>query len=240
MDGRQCTFESTEEDVVRRIGLMTVVILLALISSAVAAKRSSVVDTFSGKVDSKGLPQGWELRENSGKADFKVDSEKGNHFIRLHSEDTSWTLYKSVDIDVREYPILTWRWKVTRLPKGGDVRRKETDDQAGQLYVQFPRFPEQVRSQIIGYIWDSTAPQGAILKSPSDNPPPTKIVVLQSGEGKVGQWVTERRNVYQDYRDLFGEEIPPRAKRISLWINTQRTKTEAECLYDDIVFHRAP
>jgi len=219
------------------LGIVT--ILLAAISSAAAAEKTLVIDTFSDKVDSKGLPQGWELKENSGKADFKVEHEGNNYFLRLCSENSSWTLVRNVDFDIREYPVLTWRWKVTRLPQGGDVRKKETDDQAGQLYVVFPRFPEQVRSQIIGYVWDTSTPKGTILDSPSANPPPTKIVVLESGEEKMGQWVAKKRNVYEDYKNFFGEGTPPKVKRVSLWINTQHTKSSAECFFDDIVFRKA-
>jgi len=221
----------------RSVQWMVLVIFLGLASSLAAAERSLLVDSFSGRVDAKGLPQGWELKENSGKAEFKLEREGNNWFLRLRSENSSWTLVKEVDVDIREYPILTWRWRVTKLPEGGDVRRKETDDQAGQLYVVFPRFPEQIRSQIIGYVWDSVAPKGMVLDSPSANPPPTKIVVLESGEEKLGQWVTEKRNVYQDYKAFFGGD-PPRLKRISLWINTQHTKSSAECHFDDIIFRK--
>ncbi len=206
---------------------------------ALAGKRALIIDNFSGKVNAKGIPLGWELKENTGKADLKVECEKGNCYLRLTSENTSWTLFKSVDFDISEYPILTWRWKVTKIPQGGDVRKKETDDQAGQIYIQFPRFPEQVRSQIIGYVWDSSAPKGTLVDSPSANPPPTKIVVLQSGEEGLGQWISERRNVYEDYKRFFGGQVPPRVKRISLWINTQRNKSSGECYFDDIVFQKA-
>ncbi|MDH7499282.1 MAG: DUF3047 domain-containing protein [candidate division NC10 bacterium] len=216
-----------------------ITIWLMAIPSAEGTGKSLVIDTFSGKVDSKGIPLGWELKENSGKAEIKLEREGANGFLCLASENSSWTLFKQVDFDIREYPILTWRWKVTRLPEGGDVRKKETDDQAGQLYVQFPRFPEMVRSQIIGYVWDTSAPKGTVLNSPSANPPPTKIVVLQSGDEKLGEWVTEKRNVYEDYKDFFGDGVPPRVKRISLWINTQRTKSSAECCFDDIIFQKA-
>ena len=223
----------------RGLMLSSIIILALAAIPAMATNRSLVISNFSGKLDSKGIPQGWELKENTGKADFKVECEKGNCYLRMSSENTSWTLFKTVDFDIRQYPILTWRWKVTQLPEGGDVRKKETDDQAAQLYVQFPRFPQEVRSQIIGYVWDTTAPKGTILDSPSANPPPIKIVVLESGEEKLGQWVTEKRNVHEDYKSFFGEEIPPQVKRISLWINTQRTKSSAECFYDDIVFQKA-
>jgi len=223
-------------------GLVIFFITIPLLAGipAMAADQSVVISNFSGKVDPKGIPRGWQLKENTGKADFKVECEKANCYLRMSSENTSWTLLKNIDLDIRRYPILTWRWKVTKLPEGGDVRKKETDDQAGQLYVQFLRFPEQVRSQIIGYIWDTSTPKGTILDSPSANPPPTKIVVMESGEEKLGQWVMEKRNVLEDYRNFFGEEVPPKVKRISLWINTQHTKSTAECFYDDVVFHKAP
>jgi hypothetical protein len=230
-----------KEEVFMRLGLILgmAAIFLAGVSSAPAAQKSLVIDTFSNKVDSKGIPRGWELKENTGKAEFKVDQEGNNYFLRLSSENSSWTLVNHVDLDIREYPILTWRWKATKLPQGGDVRKKETDDQAGQLYVVFTRrFPE-LRSQIIGYVWDTSTPKGTTLDSPSANPPPTKIVVLQSGEEKLGHWVTERRNVLEDYRAFFGEEVPPKLKKVSLWINTQHTKSSAECSFDDIIFRKA-
>ena len=222
-----------------RLTIFFLGMLLVTATSALGANKVLVISNFSGKVDSKGIPLGWELRENTGKADFKVECETSNCYLRLNSANTSWTLVKPMEFDIREYPILTWRWKVAELPQGGDVRKKETDDQAGQLYIQFLRFPEQIRSQIIGYVWDATAPKGTILDSPSANPPPTKIVVLESGEEKLGQWVTEKRNVYEDYKSFFGDEVPPKLKRISLFINTQHTKSSAECYFDDIVFHRA-
>jgi hypothetical protein len=228
-----------KEGFMRGLTVLFMSILLLVAVPTMATGRSLMIGDFSGKVDSRGIPQGWELKENTGKADFKVECEKGHCHLRMSSENTSWTLVKTVDFDIREYPILTWRWKVTKLPQGGDVRKKDTDDQAGQLYVQFPRFPEKVRSQIIGYIWDATVPKGTILDSPSENPPPTKIVVVESGEEKLGQWVTEKRNVYEDYRNSFGDEVPPKVQRISLWINTQHTKSTAECFYDDIVFQKA-
>lgn len=223
----------------RSTWILFIPLLFLMAIPAKAAEKTMAITQFSDKVDAKGIPQGWELKENTGKADFKMECEKGNCIIRLRSENTSWTLLKPVDFDIREYPIMTWRWKVTKLPQGGDVRKKETDDQAAQIYVQFPRFPEQVRSQIIGYVWDASTPKGTILNSPSANPPPTKIVVMQSGEEKLGQWITEKRNVYEDYKNSFGEETPPKVKRISLWINTQHTKSSAECFIDYISFQKA-
>ena len=70
------------------------------------------------------------------------------------------------------------------LPKAGDARRKETDDEAAQLYVTFPRFPSAVRSRVIGYIWDSNGPVGAIF--PSQKVSTITYIVVRSGDADLG------------------------------------------------------
>src|SRR4029077_17411775 len=68
-------------------------------------------------------------------------------------------------VDLKETPIIEWRWKVMTLPTGGNACQKSTDDESAQVYVAWLRSPEAVRSRIIGYVWDSTAPAGTICKS---------------------------------------------------------------------------
>jgi hypothetical protein len=139
-------------------------------------------------------------------------------------------------VDVKEYPILQWRWKVVTLPKGGDARRKETDDEAAQLYVTFPRFPSAVRSRIIGYIWDTTAPVGAIF--PSRKVGTITYVVVRSGDADLGQWVTETRNVLADYTRIYGEAPGEAVGAISISINSQNATSRAESYFGEILFRK--
>jgi hypothetical protein len=111
------------------------------------------------------------------------------------------------------------------------------DDQAGQVYVIFPKFPTMMNSRSMGYIWDSKAPVG--LSGTSTAYSKMKYVVLQSGPERLGQWVSETRNVYEDYKKLFQEE-PPRVGAVLLYINSQHTKSSAECFYADIFFSSSP
>src|SRR5262249_43252369 len=55
-------------------------------------------------------------------------------------------------VNLQDTPILEWSWKAVTLPTGGDVRHGATDDEVLQVYVDWPRFPEAVRSRIIGYV----------------------------------------------------------------------------------------
>ena len=73
-----------------------------------------------------------------------------------------------------------------------------------QVYVTWPHFPEAVRSRIIGYVWDDTAPVGTIVKSEKTGT--VTYVVVRSGPAELGQWQTERRNVGEDYEKIYGEK----------------------------------
>ena len=53
---------------------------------------------------------------------------------------------------------LTWHWKVTQLPSGGDFRHASTDDQAAQVLVAFDD------RRILSYIWDTNAPKGRVAE----------------------------------------------------------------------------
>ena len=183
------------------------------------------------------VPGGWSLKEFIGKAMVKVEKVGEFFAVRLHSERASFGLHKDIEVDVASFPYLSWIWRVDVLPPQGDVRKKDTDDQAAQLYVIFPRFPAMVRSHIIGYVWDSTAPAGTVLTSPTNRM--AKIIVMRSGPDRLGQWVAESRNVLEDYRRLYGE-IPPKVGKISLLINSQNTKSVAEAWFSGLMFTRSP
>jgi len=166
-----------------------------------------------------------------------VVTDAAGHVLHLLSRGDNSTISKEVRVDVRRVPILTWRWKMVTLPAGGDCRRKAVDDEAGQVYVAFPRFPTSVRSRIIGYVWDTTAPAGTIVQSESSSL--VTYVVVRSGAADAGRWLTETRNVYEDYKRIYGEAPTETAGAVSVAIDSNDTRTSAESYLGTILF-RAP
>ncbi len=200
-------------------------------SNSVAKNRTIPFD-LSGVPDADGIPSGWSLKQWFGKSrKIEVIREGGGPVLHLISDKNSFGIYREEKFDIRETPVLRWKWKVTRLPEGGDVREKSKDDQAAQLYVMFPRFPAAINSRMVGYIWDSSTPAGTKVTSRKSSN--TRYVVLHSGKEGLGGWVEERRNVYTDYKDLFGEE-PPEGGGITLMIDSNDTKSSAESFFSDI------
>jgi hypothetical protein len=222
------------------LGAILGVLLLGGFSVSAAGTDRLVVDRFQefGETNPSGYPQGWTLERNQGK-DSRVEivREGAAGFLRMISKKDAWGLKKAMKVDIRRFSHLSWEWRVWENPKRGDIRSRETDDQAGQIYVLFPRFPGILNTRAVGYIWDPTAPQGHSGTSPCYEK--MKYTVLRSGEAGVRRWLAESRNVLEDYRRLFGED-PPEAGGVLLFINSQFTGTAAECHYREIVFSAIP
>lgn len=179
------------------------------------------------------LPLGWSVKEFTGKADVGLEKVGRLFAVRLSSNRSSFSLHRGMDVDIAEYPYLSWAWRVDRLPPRGDGRRSDTDDQAAQLYVVFPGFPAPF--QIIGYTWDSTAPAGTVFRSSKN--PMVKMMVLRSGPAQIGEWIWESRNVMEDFRKLFKED-PTEVMAIALLANSQNTQSSSESRFASLVFSR--
>jgi hypothetical protein len=121
------------------------------------------------------------------------------------------------------------------LPKGGNSCKKATDDQAAQVFVVWPRFPEAVRSRIIGYVWDTTLPVGTTCKSEKTGT--VTYVVVRSGAGELGTWQTERRNIAEDFRKIYGE-APDSPAAVSISIDSNDTRSVSESFIGGLLFRR--
>lgn len=198
--------------------------------------RIPVADQVPWRLPFEGVPPGWDLREFSGRADVEVVRVDGRVAARLRSDQGSFALYRDALIDLAEFPVLSWSWKVLRLPAAGDVRGATTDDQAAQLYVIFPRWPApRATSDVVGYVWDTQAPAGTRVRSPkADN---VRIIVVESGTARLDAWQTYQRNVAADYAELFGRRAP-RVGMVAVMIDTDDTRGRAEAFLGDLVFSR--
>jgi hypothetical protein len=102
--------------------------------------------------------------------------------------------------------------------------------------VVWPRPPALLRSRIIAYTWDTTAPVNTFEKSPKAGT--VTFVIVRSGPAQLAQWLTERRNVYADYRRIYGEEPEP-VRAVALSIDTNDTRAPAEAFVGPILFRSA-
>jgi len=174
--------------------------------------------------------------------------------VKAVSEASASGMTKAVAIDPREYPIVRWRWKVENLLQKGNVHRKDGDDYPARLYITFAYEPAKVSFGrklkyqagralfgdipigALNYIWDGKSPVGTVVDNAFTDF--AKMIVVESGPQRIGSWVEEERNVYEDYRAAFGKE-PPAISGVAIMSDTDNTKERAVAYYGDIVFFKA-
>jgi len=207
-----------------------------LLPDAEGRIRVRVSDRPPTRLPAEGIPVGWTAKEFVGHASVELVRDEARLALRLRSERSSFALYRDIVVDLNEFPVLSWSWKVVRLPPDGDVRDRAADDQAAQVYVIFPRWPAPTRnSDVVGYVWDSRAPVGTrVTSTQAAN---VKIIVVASGRSQAETWRAEQRDVAKDYTELFGRP-PPRVGQVAVMIDTNDTKAVAEALIGDLVFAR--
>ncbi len=220
----------------RRPLFVTTALVLTLVSFAFAAK--TVIENWTSQAPGgHGIPSGWTPYTTLGGRpayDFVITEDEGRRALRVVSHDEHSTIAKEFNVDLEATPVLEWSWKIVELPAGADVRRRGTSDLAGYLVVVWPRFPEALRSRLIAYAWGSVEPAGSIERSQKTST--VTFFILRSGSENLGRWLTERRNVVDDYRRVYGERPEESPKVIAISIDTNDTHSSATTLIGPIAF----
>jgi hypothetical protein len=193
-------------------------------------KETFVVDYSKFPNDKAGKPF-WEKKVKAGKADISVvkDEELKTNVLSVKSDVASYYFQRPLDIDINKFEHVSWKWKVVKNPKGGDVRRSATDDQAIQVLLAFEG------KYLISYIWDPTAPVGHSKDSSIPFLVAQKILVLESGDKNLNKWLEIRRDIKADFKKLYKKD-PPKLVGIAVQANSQHTKTKCEAFLSPVVF----
>jgi hypothetical protein len=208
--------------------IVTKLVLLLFIAPTVSASQAQLSQpiniTFNGNEIGK-FPSGWKsMNGNSAAKIYSVRAE-GEH-IFLHADASA----KAVQIGtehswaLKDLPVLQWQWRAILFPDNTNERDKNRNDSVLAVYVVFGHLPPFLNT--IKYIWSDTLPVGTILTSPTSSN--TKIIVIRSGRVQINAWVAEKRDVFSDYKQLFGEkEKDPVTTGIVILTDSDNTGTHA-------------
>jgi hypothetical protein len=186
--------------------------------------------------------------------DYALIEDNGIRVVKAVSNASASGLARDLEIDIKKYQIITWRWKVSNVYMKADVTKKHGDDYPARIYVSFLYDPDRAGfferakfemakmvsgkyppGSAINYIWASHAKPGTVVSNPySDR---VKMIVIESGKEALNTWITEERNIYNDYVDAFGVE-PPMMSGIAIMTDSDNTKESATAFYGDILFKK--
>jgi hypothetical protein len=169
-------------------------------------------------------------------------SRAGKRIIKAESLGSRSSLFKEVGEKEKNFPILSWKWRISNVVRSAIETRKDRFDAAARVMVIFGRdkgFKIMEGAEPSGfkieYIWASRLPKGHIFDHPGEKY--CKVFVLQSGEGKAGQWIYEERNFRKDYKTAFGTE-PNGVLAIGIQTDTDHSNEMVTAYYSDPILKR--
>ena len=169
-------------------------------------------------------------------------SKAGKGIIKAESLGTRSSLYREVGEKEKDFPVLSWRWKISNVVRSAIETKKDRFDAAARVMAVFGKdkgFKVMEGTEPSGfrieYIWASHLPQGHIFDHPGEKY--CKVFVLKSGEKKAGEWVFEKRNLHEDYKKAFGTE-PSGVFAIGIQTDTDHSNEMVTAYYSDPILKK--
>jgi hypothetical protein len=160
-------------------------------------------------------------------------------------------VYRKIRIDLERHPVLEWRWRVPADPEiklevssrasplvrlslafHGDPAKLDSEDRTKLRLAKLLTVNGLPYASLL-YVWMYNVPVGTVLHSPHTDR--VRMIVVESGAQRIGEWVSIRRNVLEDYRRAFGEE-PSDVLAVGLMTDPGDDGSRRRSFYGDITF----
>jgi Protein of unknown function (DUF3047) len=170
-----------------------------------ASTGLQVFEDFS-RAEPDGFPVGWQASRNESVARnaYIVAQDGDQSMLRTKGVDAQMRIFKRMAWNPKEYPIVTWRWRLQGAPSSGEIWAAVFVSLDTDLLI----IPVSTK-----YTWASTGTVGSIKEGGLFG---AAEVVIRSGPQPIGQWVEERVNAYADFLKIHNREPAPTSWGVSL------------------------
>jgi hypothetical protein len=155
---------------------------------------------------------------------FDITELDGRKVLRVEASRSYGNLVHALPAAVPDGgQRLRWRWRLDQPLAGADLRRREADDSPLKVCALFDMpldrlgliernvlrlarsvSGEDLPSATLCYVWDATLAPGTLL--PNAYSARVRMIVVDSGAQRLGQWTSHARDLAADFRLAFGHE----------------------------------
>ena len=213
--------------------------------------------TWVGQFESANgtLPPPWKVEQfdaSVAATRYKTRVWDGIPAVEADARQSMAVLVRPVKVDLQATPFLCWRWRVDASIATADIHTKAGDDYAARVYLMYrvagehlgfatrtklalarALRGEQVPDAAINYVWDNRSPVGTLVANAYTDR--AMMWVLRSGDAEAKSWVSERRDVRQDFQRAFGY-LPSTLYAIGLATDTDNTGGSATAGFAQLRF----
>ena len=223
---------STGDSGWRQLSRLFLPLLAAFLYSSPAFPEISATKNISNF--SQDQLNGWQEKDFRGKTSYQVIELDGERVLQAISRNSASGLYKKIRIDLHKYPYLNWRWRIENRIETDDERTRAGDDYAARIYLVVDGGLLFWKTRALSYVWAKQAEKGTVWNNAYAGKS-ARMMALKSALDSTAAWYTEKRNVYEDLKQVFGEDIPA-IDAVALMTDTDDSGSSALSYYAEIYF----
>lgn len=196
--------------------------------------------------------QAWRHYKLPGKqaSQFRYVRQDGRDAMVVHSESSASMVRQVLRIEPDELGSLGFSWKVPDLIAEADMALREADDSPVRIVLAFDgdrsKFSgknamlselaraltgEELPYATLMYVWCNTREPGSVIVNPRTDR--IRKLVVESGAGRLRQWVDYERDIRADYEKAFGE-APGALVGIGIMTDSDNTRTSTHAWYGPV------
>lgn len=188
------------------------------------------------KSESDGLPANWQEEGSKfGVPETKckvIKSSDGTTVLQIKCDKSTGGVIVAPKVNLNKTPIMRWRWRLLSYPNGADGRNPKKDDQPVGIYLGME--DGFLKKKSIAYRWEDLTPKGFEGTVTYARILTVHYITMRDNKTKAGEWVTETRNVAEDFKRVYGKV--PKKFALSVIGNSQYTKSHTVAELDFIEF----
>ncbi len=183
---------------------------------------------------SAGDLSGWQKKSFKGETRYRLKQEGGVLILSADSQATASGLVKRQPVNLQKTPMLRWRWKAIQLPGKMDEHSRQGDDYAARIYLIKSGGLAFWRTRAINYVWSANQTKGAVWENAFAGKN-AMMIAVRGKDDPAGVWFEESRNVLEDFKRLYGEEIST-LDAVAIMTDSDNAGGRAIAAYGDIYF----
>jgi hypothetical protein len=194
----------------------------------------------------------WEKMVLPGKlrTAYKVERQNPGYALKAQAESSASMLRQRVHIAPDQLGRLSFDWRVAQLIPGADMMQRESEDSPVRLILVFEGDRQQfspknamlseLTQSLTGdplpyatlmYVWCNQCPPESVIVNPRTDR--IRKLAVESGPGRVGQWLSYQRNIRADFEKAFGE-APGALLGLAIMTDTDNTRSATRAWYGQL------
>ncbi len=181
---------------------------------------------------------------------YKYERRDGRHTLQVQAASSASMLRQTVRVEPHQLGQLRFSWMVPALIDAADLSQRDGDDSPVRVVLAFDgdragfSAKDSALSELselltgeplpfatLMYVWSNHKAAGTVVVNPRTSR--VRKLVMESGPGRLRQWLDYERDVRADFVKAFGE-APGALLAIGIMTDTDNTQSQAQAWYGPV------